>query len=277
MTAKVLGVVNQKGGVGKSTTASNIGRGFAEDGLRTLLIDLDPQGNLTKGIYPTFPDEFPEGAFVDAPEGLRPGFGNAYILFSEGAKVKPITVEENGYSFDLLVASKHLAEISEKSFDDGIANFKENIESMADQYDVIVIDSLPSMGNLQVAVHASADFIAIPVQFEAWAISGLERLVEVLVKVKKMINPKVELLAIYGSIVSPQETNVEYTWKEQLKETYGDAVLDDIFITRGIKVVEANNFGQTVKAYSPKSRQAGELARLKDEMKRRMGIEEVTA
>jgi len=273
VAAKIIGINNQKGGVGKTTSASNIGRGLARKGNKVALIDLDPQGNLFKAVFPAYPHEPIEGVEIEMPEGIRPGFHNSYLLFGEKNNAKPLVVEEDGYEFDLYPATEHLAEINDRDFQKVIFAFKKNVEELAKKYDYIIIDSVPSLGNLQVAVHVVADYILIPVEYESWSIKGVEKLINVLLQVKDQLNPKLELLGIFACKVSTQATNVEYTWKAQLQELYPDHLLADCDITRSVKVIEANSEGKSIFEYDKKCQQAKQYNKLLDTVLERMSVE----
>ncbi|OZC34604.1 hypothetical protein B9Q17_10075 [Marinobacter vinifirmus] len=247
--AKIAAVSNQKGGVGKTTVTVNLGKNLAYMGKRVLLIDNDPQGNLTMAI---FGDELPpEIVEWDGAGASAPGGSNAYNLYIEGAEVRPVPAIEN---LHVIGASKHLSEVSTKPFE-VIFDFKEKIEALRDQYDYILIDCLPSFGTLQTAAHMTADYLVIPTHLEDFSVAGIDEQMKTATNTKRRLNPGLSLLGILANEVSSQRVLVEEHFYNQLVEKYGE-YLFKTKITKSTKVKESHAMRKSISEYKQNSDQA---------------------
>ena len=240
--AKIIAVSNQKGGVGKTTVTINLGKNLAQMGKRVLLIDNDPQGNLTRAVL---------GGVLPAEVSLSDGVSNGYTLYVEGAQVIPYVVSEN---LHVIGANKYLAEISTKPFE-VIFEFKEKIAAMRNLYDFILIDCLPSFGALQTAAHMTADYLVIPTDLDDFSVSGIEEQMKTANNTKKHLNPQLALLGILANEVSSQRILVEEHFYNQLAEKYGD-YLFKTKITNSSKMKESHVMHKSIAEYKKNSDQS---------------------
>ena len=198
MTAQIIAVANQKGGVGKTTTCANLGIGLAQEGKKVLLIDGDPQGSLTISLGYDRPDSLPVTlsdmmgkVLTDTP--ILPGEG--ILHHAEGVDLMPANIELSGMEVSLVNA------MSRETI------LRQYLQTVRDAYDVIILDCTPSLGMLTINALAAADEIIIPVQAQFLSIKGLEQLIRTISKVKRQINPG---LSIAGILVTMADMRTNY-------------------------------------------------------------------
>ena len=178
---KIIAIANQKGGVGKTTTTSNLGIGLAKQGKRVLLIDADAQGSLTASLGFTEPDKLEETlatvmANIINDVEMEDDYG--ILRHEEGIDLMPGNIELSGLEVSLVnVMSRELV-------------MRSYIEQVKDRYDYILIDCMPSLGMITINAFACADSILIPVQAAYLPVKGLEQLIKTIGKVKRQINPR---------------------------------------------------------------------------------------
>jgi chromosome partitioning protein len=245
--AKITAITNQKGGVGKTTITVNLGKNLADMGKRILLIDNDPQGNLTMAVVG---HELPPEIVGGSDSGLI-GVSNSYNMYVEGVSVEPFHITKN---LHIIGASKHLSEISIKPFE-VIFNFKEKLELLVDSYDYILIDCLPSFGTLQTAAHMAADSLLIPTHLDDFSIAGIDEQMKTANNTKRRLNPSLTILGILANQVSGQRVLVEEHFYNMLNEKYGD-FLFKTRITKSSKVAESHAMRQSIFQYKKNSDQA---------------------
>lgn len=262
--AIITGVANQKGGVGKTTTTVNLGKNLAVKGFRVLLVDNDPQGNLTMSI---FGDDLPE--LMLSAEGM-PGQAHAYNLYNEDSIVLPFEYSEN---LHIIGCSKHLSEISTKPFE-VIFDFKEKVEKLAVNYDFVIIDCLPSFGALQTAAQMTADNLLIPTHLDDFSVKGIEEQLKTAASTKKRLNNKLNILGILANEVSRQKILVECHFLDQLKDKY-DGLLFNTQISKSAKIKESHALRQSIFEYMKNSDQAKQFMDLTDEYLERCGVRNV--
>jgi len=257
---KITAVSNQKGGVGKTTLTVNLGKCLAAKGRKVLLIDNDPQGNLTTALLG---DELPLDV-VDRGESNAevPGVANTYTLFLEDGNVRPMKVAayENIY---LIGASRHLAEVATKDFQ-VLFDFQDKVDQLAADFDDVLIDCLPSFGLLQTAAHATADYLLVPTHLDSFSCSGIREQMKTASNTKKRINPKLVPLGIVANEVSASKVNVDVVFGEMLDEDYGDLVFKSR-ITKSVKIKEAHALQKSVGEYKQYSDQARQFESIADE------------
>ena len=185
---KIIAIANQKGGVGKTTTTSNLGIGLAKQGKKVLLIDADAQGSLTASLGFTEPDSLEVtlatimGNLINDGE-VEPGEG--ILHHEEGIDLMPGNIELSGLEVSLVnVMSRETV-------------LRSYIEIVRENYDYILIDCMPSLGMITINAFASADSILIPVQAAYLPVKGLQQLIKTVGKVKRQINPKLEIEGIH--------------------------------------------------------------------------------
>lgn len=195
---KIIAIANQKGGVGKTTTTSNLGIGLAKQGKRVLLIDADAQGSLTASLGFTEPDKLEETlatvmANIINDVEMEDDYG--ILRHEEGIDLMPGNIELSGLEVSLVnVMSRELV-------------MRSYIEQVKEQYDYILIDCMPSLGMITINAFACADSILIPVQAAYLPVKGLEQLIKTIGKVKRQINPK---LSIEGILLTMVDCRTNY-------------------------------------------------------------------
>ena len=250
MNACVIAVVNQKGGVGKTTTVVNLAAGLAELGRRVLIVDLDPQGNATMG----------SGIAKQALQqsGYQVLLGDATI---EQAR-QP--AKQGGY--DVLPANRDLggAELELVNELASEARLKNAITAVADQYDYVLIDCPPSLNLLTLNGLVAADSVLIPMVCEYYALEGLSDLVTTLRKVRVAVNPKIEIMGLLRTMFDSR-SKLSQQVAEQLARHFGDKVFDTV-IPRNVRLAEAPSHGLPGLIYDRTSRGAQAYLALAQEL-----------
>jgi chromosome partitioning protein len=224
---RVLAVVNQKGGVGKTTTAVNLSAALAQAGRRVLLIDLDPQGNATMG------------SGIDKRTVGRTIY-HALLGLGELGGIRT-RAERGGYDLvpanrDLAGAEVELVELSARE-----ARLKSALERVADDYDFILIDCPPSLSLLTVNALTAAQRVLIPMQCEYYALEGLSDLVGTIKRVRANLNPGLEIAGLLRTMYDPRNTLSQQV-SEQLEAHFGDKVYRTL-VPRNVRLAEAPSHG----------------------------------
>jgi chromosome partitioning protein len=229
----VIAVTNQKGGVGKTTTAINVAFCLAKLGKNTLLIDLDPQGNATSGL--AFDKQELKKTMTD--------------VMLESAKLNKVVQPTRFKHLSIAPTTAHLAnaEVELSKAKGRFTRLKTAIETVADDYDYIIIDNPPSLGLLTVNGLIAANYILLPVQTEFYALEGVSQLLESMKLVKKAMNPELELLGVVPTMVDAR-TTLSVQVLEEIKKFFGDQVFDT-FVPRNVRLAEAPSHGVPVGAY----------------------------
>ncbi len=266
---KVSSVSIQKGGPGKTTVCRNLGEEVSEVGRTVLLIDNDPQGNLTKAM---FGDELPEAimkiseSVTSGSQKAAPGVSNSYFLYEKDEMPEPYKINENLY---IIGATKHLAEMGTRAVD-CVYEFQDKVEVLANHFDDIFIDCPPAAGTLQTAAHGASDYLIIPTELSEDSIDGVKQQLESASANKKRLNQKLEILGILVNGKDSHKINIEEINHDTLKDLYGDTLFNTV-ITHSVKVSEARSFNKTVKNHAPKSIQAKQFVALTKEYLERSG------
>ena len=244
---KILAITNQKGGVGKTTTAVNLAASLAQEGQRVLLIDLDPQGNATTGAGIVKREALPTvyqvllGEVTLADACLDTEFGFAILPANRelaGAEVEVIELERREYRLrDALAAAP---------------------------YDMVLIDCPPALNMLTVNGLVAADAVLIPMQCEYYALEGLSDLVETLKKVRAHLNPRLEIEGLLRTMYNPQSTLTQQVSGE-LERHFGRKVYRTI-VPRNVRLAEAPSYGKPVLAFDRASKGAQAYLALAREM-----------
>ena len=251
--ARIIAVANQKGGVGKTTTCVNLASALADMKYRTLLVDLDPQGNASVGCGIDS-----RALDISALEVLQ----NDCDI--PGAMV---TVENLGLDVLPSIWARSAAAVSLLQIDEREYRVKEELEKVAQQYAWIIIDCPPSLNMLTLNALTAANSVLIPMQCEYYALEGLASLLETIEQVRGSVNPGLEIEGLLRTMYDSRN-NLSGAVSEQLIEHFGERVYRTL-IPRNVRVAEAPSYGLPVLRYDPSSRGAIAYLALAGEMLRR--------
>jgi chromosome partitioning protein len=228
--AKIISLVNQKGGVGKTTTATNLASYLAQAGKFVLLVDLDPQGNASSGLG------------VDI-RNLEKGLYHAMI---NGEHPKNVIIKTEVFGHDLIPSSQDLAGagIELVHFDNREFRLYDVLRQIRTDYDYIIIDSPPSLGLLTINGLVASDEVIIPVQTEYYALEGLSQLLETINLVKENLQPE---LKVMGAVLTMYDKRNRLSRQvvREMRDHFPGKVFDSI-IPRSVRLAEAPSFGKSI-------------------------------
>ena len=240
--AKITALCNQKGGVGKTVTAVNLGIGLAREGKRVLLADIDPQGSLTASLGYQRPDQMENtmaeilGRVIsDEPQAPDEGI----IHHAEGVDLLPANIELSGLEVTLVNT------MSRETI------LRDYLNSVRDRYDVILLDCCPSLGMLTINALAAADEVISPAQAHYLSLRGMEQLIRTISNVKRKINPALEIAGILITMAD-MRTNYSREIIELLRNTYGSKLrIFDSIIPLSIRAAETSAEGRSIYLHDP--------------------------
>lgn len=250
---RVIAVANQKGGVGKTTTAINLSACLAEKGQKVLAIDMDPQGNMSSGL----------GLDKDSIDRT------VYDIIIGESNVEEVLQKEVLENVDILPANIDLsaAEIELIGIDDKEYIIRNAIGAIKDQYDFIIIDCPPSLSMLTINAMTTADSVLVPIQCEYYALEGLSQLIHTVELVKDRLNEKLEIEGVVFTMYDAR-TNLSLQVVENVKDNLQQNIYKTI-IPRNIRLAEAPSYGMPINKYDPKSAGYDSYMRLADEVMNR--------
>ncbi len=237
---KIVAIVNQKGGVGKTTTAVNLTAGLGLNGKKVLLVDIDPQGNTTSGFG------------IDKRQVLV----SSYDLIVGNRPASEIIVKTKFDGVDIIPSSMNLAgaEIELTALENREVRLKNALAPVREDYDFILLDCPPSLGLITLNALTATDTFLVPIQCEYFALEGLSQLMSTMRQVKRLYNPTLELEGVLLTMYDGR-LNLTQQVVSEIKKFFGKKLYNSV-ITRSVRLSEAPSFGLPIQYYDKRSKGA---------------------
>jgi len=250
MPAMTISVTNQKGGVGKTTTSINLAAALAQKGLRTLLIDLDPQGNATL-------------SFVDPAVLERSAYE---LLIEPSVTIDDVIVRTEYEHLDLVGARIALAKAEAKLMGEFDSHFrlKDKLSQVKDRYDYIVVDTPPTLGILTVNALVASSHLLVPIQSSYYALEGTDDLLDTYEKIRARPNPDLQFMGVVITI-DDKRTILARDIRRQIRDVFGDKVFRTT-ITKSVRLEESPAYKKSIFQFAPSSSGASEYYSLSEEV-----------
>lgn len=247
---RIIAIANQKGGVGKTTTAINLSASLASFGKKVLALDLDPQGNMTSGL----------GVDKDEVEN------SVYDLIIGEAEIEECICKEVIENLDVLPSNINLSasEIELIGIDDKEYIIKNAMEAVKENYDFIIIDCPPALSMLTINAMTTANSVLVPIQCEYYALEGLSQLIHTINLVQERLNPELYIEGVVFTMYDAR-TNLSLQVVENVKDNLEQTIYKTI-IPRNIRLAEAPSYGMPIHLYDPKSTGAESYMMLAEEV-----------
>jgi chromosome partitioning protein len=258
---RILSVANQKGGVGKTTTAINLGASLASSEHRTLLVDIDPQGNAGSGLA------------LPVRELER----TIYDVLLDGVPVREVLRHTELKYLDVLPANRNLAgaEVELVSVEQREYRLKNALAAVRDDYDYIIIDCPPALSLLTINALTAADAVVVPLQCEYFALEGISELINTIELVRGALNPTLDIEGVLLTMFDGR-ISIAHQVAEEARKHFGDRVFETV-IPRNVRLSECPSFGKPIILYDLRSKGCESYLSLARELKRREEARSQTA
>lgn len=255
----IIAIANQKGGVGKTTTALNISSAFAIIGKRTLLVDTDPQAHST----------------ISSVKELSQADKSLYdVLIDNNVKIEDIIIQSTIPGLDIAISRISMAKLEPALLGqiDGHFRLKDNIENIKKKYDYIIIDTPPTLGLITLNALVASTHILIPIQSSYLCLEGTDDLLETIEKVRRIANPKLQIIGVLVTL-HDRRTNISKDAADRVKRVFGKKIFSTM-ITKSVKLEESPAYKESIFTYAPRSTGAFQYKKLVEEIIKRGKIKD---